>query len=74
MKEYNVTITENAIHNLMDSYVDHKKMTTEYEIEGDTENPEYTFHKGCCETAESYMRILGVCPTCDYITDKLNNK
>ncbi len=54
------------------TYVDHKKMMIEYEENSEyEENPEYMFHKGCCETAEEWMRSVGVSPQCNFITDRL---
>ena len=43
----------------------------EFENEEDTENAEYTFHQGCCETAENWMRAVGVSPQCNYIMERL---
>lgn len=71
MKTYNVELTDNAIHNMMDSYVEHKKQMFLYEEDDETESVEYTFHQGCCETAESWMRLIGISPSCNYITEKL---
>ena len=34
----------------------------------------YNYHRGCCETAELCMKLLGICPTCNYIMDKLYEK
>ena len=73
MKTYDITLTENAIHNMMDTYVEHKRMMMEYENDGETEDSEYTFHQGCCETAECWMRLLEISPSCNYITEKLWN-
>lgn len=65
-------ITKNVLENLMLTYVDHKKMMIEYEENSEyEENPEYMFHKGCCETAEEWMRSVGVSPQCNFITDRL---
>lgn len=33
--------------------------------------PEYMFHKGCCETAEDWMRSIGVSPQCNFIMERL---
>jgi hypothetical protein len=64
-------ITKNALENLMIVYVDHKKMMREYENDDETECTEYAFHQGCCETAETWMRAVGVSPNCNFITDRL---
>lgn len=64
-------ITKNALENLMNTYVEHKKIMIEFENEDDTENAEYTFHQGCCETAENWMRAVGVSPQCNYIMERL---
>lgn len=68
-------IIKNALENMMLVYVDHKKSMIEYENEYNEfeleENCEYIFHKGCCETAESWMRVIGVSPQCNFITEKL---
>ena len=57
-------------------YVDHKKTMIDMENdhgdeEGLYEDSDYNFHKGCCETAESWMRAIGVSPQCNFITEKL---
>ena len=70
-KNYNVELTDNAIKNMMLTYVDHKKAMMEYENDGETDDAEYTFHQGCCETAESWFRLIGISPSCNYITEKL---
>lgn len=68
-------ITKNIIENMMITYVDHKKMMMEYEKEQEEfkleENPEYLFHKGCCETSEQWMRAIGVSPQCNFVTERL---
>lgn len=78
-------ITKNVIENLMLTYIEHKKMMMEYEKDYDTacdrfygesdeeyeNSPEYMFHKGCCQTAEDWMRSIGVSPQCNFITDRL---
>lgn len=67
-------ITKNTLENLMLTYVEHKKIMEEYESESneDYENdPEYMFHKGCCETAEDWMRSVGVSSKCNFITERL---
>lgn len=70
-------ITKNALENMMMVYVDHKKMIIDMEkAHGDEEDlyedGGYNFHKGCCETAESWMRAIGVSPQCNFIMEKLN--
>lgn len=78
-------ITKNALENLMITYAEHKKAMIEYEKDYDSacdrfygesdkeyeNNPEYMFHKGCCETAEDWMRSIGVSPQCNFIMDRL---
>lgn len=69
-------ITRNVLENMMIVYVDHKKAMIDMENdhgdeEGLYEDADYNFHKGCCETAESWMRAIGVSPQCNFITDKL---
>ena len=75
MKQYDITITENAIHNMMNTYIEHKKIMMDLENDFDEyelyEDGNYNYHRGCYETAESYMRLLEICPTCNYIMDKL---
>lgn len=69
-----MTITGNAIENLLDSYVDHKVMMKTYEDEVAFDecrvrlhklenNAEYMYHRGCCETAESWIRCIGISPS-----------
>ena len=68
-------ISRNAIENMMITYIDHKKMLNEYESEMDErgleDNADYNFHRGCCETAESWMRVVGVSPNCNFIQERL---
>ena len=68
-------ISRNAIENMMITYIDHKKMLNEYESEIDEreleDSADYNFHRGCCETAESWMRAVGVSPNCNFIQERL---
>lgn len=70
-------ITRNALENMLMSYVDHKKIMISMEEdhgdeEGLYEDGDYNYHRGCCETAESWMEAVGVSPQCNYIMGKLN--
>ena len=68
-------ISRNVLENLMLTYVDHKKILNEYERECDEselyEYGNYNFHRGCCETAETWLRALGVSPQCNFIEERL---
>lgn len=68
-------ITRNAIDNMILIYVDHKKIMNEYENEHDEEelyeDANYNFHRGCCEMAENWMRVVGVSPKCNFIMERL---
>lgn len=69
-------ITKNVLENMMMMYVDHKKIMIDMENdhgdeEGLYEDAAYNFHRGCCEMAESWMRVIGVSPQCNFITEKL---
>lgn len=68
-------ITKNVIGNMMLLYIDHKKILNEYESETDEreleDNADYNFHRGCCETAETWMRAIGVSPNCEFILERL---
>lgn len=68
-------ISRNVIENMMIAYIDHKKILNEYESEMDEremeEDANYNFHSGCCETAESWMRAIGVSPDCNFIQERL---
>lgn len=64
-------ITKNALENLMLIYVDHKKMMIEYENRNLTDCEDYGFRKGCCNTAENWMRAVGVSPYCNFIEERL---
>lgn len=68
-------ISRNAIEIMMIAYIDHKKILNEYESEMDEreleDNADYNFHRGCCETAESWMRAVGVSPNCNFIQKRL---
>lgn len=35
------------------------------------EDANYNFHRGCCETAECWMRAIGVSPDCEFIRERL---
>ena len=56
-------------------YIDHKKILNEYESEIDEreleDNADYNFQRGCCETAESWMRAVCVSPNCNFIQERL---
>lgn len=68
-------INKTVIENMMTIYIDHKKILNEYESEMDEreleDNADYNFHRGCCETAESWMRAVGVSPNCEFISERL---
>lgn len=70
-------ITKNVIENMMLVYVDHKNMMIDLENEHEDEeglydDADYNFHRGCCETAESWMRAIGVSSQCNFIMEKLH--
>lgn len=71
-------ISKNVIENMMMIYIDHKKILNEYESEMNEremeEDANYNFHIGCCETAESWMRAIGVSPNCNFIQERLYSK
>nr|DAQ21553.1 MAG TPA: hypothetical protein [Caudoviricetes sp.] len=71
-------ISKNVIENMMMIYIDHKKILNEYESEMNEremeEDANYNFHRGCCETAESWMRAIGVSPNCNFIQERLYSK
>lgn len=71
-------ISRNVIENMMLVYIEHKQILNEYESEMDEremeEDTEYNFHRGCCETAESWMRAIGVSPNCNFIQERLYSK
>ena len=71
----NYRISKNAIENMMLAYIDHKQILNEYESEMDEQEMEedanYNFHKGCCETAECWMRSIGVSPDCEFVRERL---
>lgn len=71
-------ISKNVIENMMMIYIDHKKILNEYESEMNEremeEDTNYNFHRGCCETAESWMRAIGVSPNCNFIQERLYSK
>lgn len=69
-------ISKNVIENMMLVYIDHKQILNEYESEMDEQEMEedanYNFHRGCCETAECWMRAIGVSPDCEFIREKMS--
>lgn len=68
-------ISKNVIENMMLEYINHKQILNEYESEMDEremeEDANYNFHRGCCETAEIWMRAVGVSPDCNFIQGRL---
>lgn len=68
-------ISKNAIENMMLAYINHKRILIEYESEMDEQEMEedanYNFHRGCCKTAKSWMRAIGVSPYCEFIRERL---
>ena len=68
-------ISKNALENMMMIYIHHKQILKEFDSEMDEKEIEedagYQFHKGCCETAESWMRAVGISPNCDFIQERL---
>lgn len=64
-------INKNVIENMMLVYIDHKKILNGYKSEMEEremeEDTNYNFHRGCCETAETWMRAVGVSPDCNFI-------
>ena len=70
MKECFFTTTENALKNLIYTYADHKLMCEEYELDEDgIFDSEYDIHHAHCETAEDWMRSLGIDPMCKFVSD-----
>lgn len=57
-----MTVTANAIENLLDAYADHKATKKTYEKDGDWESEEYMYHRGFCEAAERWIRCCGISP------------
>lgn len=68
-------INKNVIENMMLVYIDHKKILNGYKSEMKEreieEDANYNFHRGCCETAETWMRAVGVSPACNFIQERL---
>lgn len=69
----NLTITENSVINLINTYANHKIQMEEYLIENDYDgdmlydNADYQFHLACCETAEDWMRNIGISPASNFV-------
>lgn len=63
-----MTITANAIENLLNSYADHKAMMKTYEEEAEFDidklenDEEYMYHRGFCESSERWIRCIGLSP------------
>lgn len=74
-KNYKIELTENAVKNMMSSYVNHKKIMMEIENECDEdelyEDGNYNYHKGYCESAETWMRTIGISQQCSFIEERL---
>jgi hypothetical protein len=72
---YIMGINKNVIENMMLVYIDHKKILNGYKSEMEEremeEDTNYNFHRGCCETAETWMRAVGVSPDCNFIQERL---
>ena len=75
VEDNGMKISKNAIENMMLAYIDHKQILNEYESEMDEQEMEedanYNFHRGCCETAECWMRAIGVSPDCEFVRERL---
>jgi hypothetical protein len=63
-----VTITANAIENLLNSYADHKSVMKVYEEENNVDikklenDAEYMYHRGFCEAYERWIESVGISP------------
>ncbi len=63
-----MTITANAIENLLESYAEHKAMVNKYIEEADYDvdklesDAEFMYHNGFCESSERWIRCLGISP------------
>ena len=72
---YIMGINKNVIENMVLVYIDHKKILNGYKSEMEEremeEDANYNFHRGCCETAETWMRAVGVSPDCNFIQERL---
>lgn len=66
-------ITENAVKNLLYDYAKHRAMYKFIELKSDPEDlyddAEYTYHKACCNTAETWMRTLGISPESNFVME-----
>ena len=73
-----MTITANAIDNLLDSYADHKAMMKIFENEVDFDidklenDMEYMYHRGFCEAAERWMKCAGISPDSPIVENMVN--
>lgn len=63
------TLTENALKNLVSTYASHRIACEEFDKEDDLDNPEYLFDLACCQTAEDWMRAIGIHPESNFVTD-----
>lgn len=69
MKEFNFTVPETTLRNLITVYADHKLVCKKYETDDTEYDADYDYHLGRCYEAETWMRALGISPDSDYVHD-----
>lgn len=69
MKEFNFTVPETTIRNLITVYAGHKLVCEKYETDDTEYNADYDYHLGNCYAAETWMRALGISPDSNYVYD-----
>lgn len=78
MREF--TITENAIKNLISTYADHKVQVektleeNDYDEELLYDDVDYQFNMGCCQTAEDWMRTIGISPESNFVQEVVDRE
>ena len=69
MKEFNFTVPEITIRNLITVYAEHKLVCEKYETDDTEYDADYDYHLGRCYEAETWMQALGISPDSNYVHD-----
>lgn len=78
-------ISTYALKNLISTYVEHKVSKMEIEIDYESKfgddairemdnDPIYQFHLACCQTAEDWMRAVGISTSCNLVMDMIKTE
>lgn len=76
------TVTNNALTNVLVSYAGHKLAAEEYyndalEFGKEDElydDADYAHHTAYCAAAQEWMRMLGISPDCNFVSEIINHE